>query len=85
MKKPQPKIIEKKLGRHKAFGLANDETNKIHIDSRLRGKTKLATYIHEYFHILFPDFSENRILELESQMAEYLWKLNYRQVDNKKR
>lgn len=85
MKKPQPKVIEKKLGRQKAFGLAYDEANKIHIDSRLRGKTKLATYIHEYLHILFPDFSENRILEIESQMATYLWNLNYRQVDNKKR
>lgn len=85
MKKPQPKVIEKKLGRQKAYGLAYNEANKIHIDSRLRGKTKLATYIHEYLHILFPDFSENRILEIDSHMATYLWNLNYRQVDNKKR
>ena len=79
------KVKYKKLGREKALGTVDDVTEVIHIDSRLRGRVKMGAEIHEMLHLLFPDLSEGVITSMERKLTNYLWDLNYRQVDNKKR
>ncbi len=52
------KVIEKKLGRHRSFGLVNEPRfpkNKIFIDQRQRPKSYLGTLIHEKLHVMFPE------------------------------
>ena len=76
------KVIHKKLGRHKAWGLVDEKrpNSKILIDPRQRPKAYMGTLIHERLHLLFPDFSETKILRLEREIAKLLWENNYRQV-----
>ncbi len=76
------KVIHKKLGREKALGMV-DEFNpkaRIRIDPRQRPKAYLGTLIHEKLHLMFPLWSETKILKTESELSTFLWENNYRQV-----
>lgn len=75
----QPKVTERKLGRHKAVGLAWD-TNHIEIDPRQSSKEYLGTLIHEQLHLMFPEWSEKEIVKAEKKLCNLLWKQNYRKV-----
>jgi len=72
------KIRIRKLGKEKAVGLAWMGENFIEIDPRQTEKEFLLTAIHEVFHILFPDFSERKIINLEKKMGDVIWRLGYR-------
>lgn len=76
------KVIHKKLGREKAVGMTNElnPKSKIFIDPRQRPKSYLGTLIHEKLHLLFPEFSETKILKLEKELRDLLWENHYRQV-----
>lgn len=77
------KVIEKKLGRHKAYGLVNEPgmpKDKIFIDPRQRPKSYLGTLIHEKLHVMFPDWSENKVKKAEKELAGLLWGNGYRKV-----
>jgi hypothetical protein len=73
-------IIEKKLGREKALGLAYQGEGLIEIDPRQSNKAYLDTLIHEGLHILFPDWSEYKVKKSANKMSEILWKSGYRKV-----
>jgi hypothetical protein len=79
--KKQPKVIRRKLGKHKAFAQYISE-GIIEIDSSFKGKKELILYLHEYFHFLFPEMSEEKVIENSEMTADFLWKQHYRKVDN---
>lgn len=86
-KSKKTKIIEVKLGRHRiqgrsVFGFALQDRNKILIDPRQRGRTYMDTIIHEKLHLLFPEWSETKVIKTSKELTMLLWNLSYRRVDN---
>jgi hypothetical protein len=76
------KVVEKKLGQMRALGYV-DETNpksKVFIDPRQRPKTYMGTLIHEKLHLLFPEWSETKVLRIEKEIRDFLWENGYRKV-----
>tara|TARA_R110000868_G_scaffold13711_1_gene63525 strand:- start:4199 stop:4441 length:243 start_codon:yes stop_codon:yes gene_type:complete len=77
-KRKKIKIWEKPLRDY--YGYAYPETGEIIINSKLKGKALLGTYIHEIMHILYPGASE-RMIAIESNiMTKHLWEKGYRKV-----
>ena len=74
------KIIYKKLGRERAYGLADHES--VHIDPRLKGKKHLEILIHECLHYLYPDKTEEEVVADSIKLTKTLWHDGYRKVDN---
>ena len=88
-KAKKTKIVEVKLGRHRVagrsvYGFALKDRNKILIDPRQRGRTYLDTIIHEKLHLLFPDWSESKVITAARELTLLLWNHSYRRVDNSK-
>ena len=75
------KVIHRKLGKEKAYGLAHIDSNTIEIDTRLKSKHRLEITIHEALHILYPTDSETAILRKSKRLCAVLWKEGYRKVD----
>jgi len=75
------KVIHRKLGKEKAYGLAYAEKKTIEIDPRQKPKTLLDTYIHEYLHVRFPDWSESKVRKEARHLTSFLWKLKYRKIN----
>lgn len=75
------KVVKRKLGKEKVWGLADTDNNTIEIDVRLNGKRLLLYYIHEALHILEPTWSETKIKKQASRLTAVLWKEKYRRVD----
>lgn len=48
------------------------------VDSKLRGRTRLETEIHEALHACFWDMSEEAVDETANSLALFLWKIGYR-------
>ncbi len=88
MRKPRKtKIVEVKLGRHRVggrgvYGFALKDRNRILIDPRQRGRTYLDTIIHEKLHLMFPEWSERRVIRTARELTTMLWNHSYRRVDN---
>jgi len=74
------KVVERPLGREKAFGLAWVGENKIEIDGRLKSKEYLDTLIHEMLHIYNPTWPETRVAQTATEMANIIWNKNYRRI-----
>lgn len=86
-KAKQTKVVEMKLGRHtkdgyNVYGYALLGRNKILIDPRQKGRSYMDTIIHEKLHLLFPDWSENKIIKASRELSTLLWNQSYRRVDN---
>ena len=77
-----PKVVIRKLGKEKAYGQAFVKENLIEIDPRQKPKTLLDTEIHEFLHIRFPDWSETKVRKEARFLRDYLWKLNYRKIND---
>lgn len=75
------KIIYKKLGREKAYGMA-DSDGVVYIDTRYKGKKHLELLIHECLHLLNSEDDEEAIIEKSVTLCKILWKQGYRRVDN---
>lgn len=78
------RIKVKKLGRQKAAGLAFQSDRLIYLDSRLTGFELFDTAIHEIIHCQQPDLSEESVTAFATEMADLLWKIGYRLVDNQR-
>jgi hypothetical protein len=79
--KPEPiRVVERKLGRHKADGLAWKEERLIEIDPRLEGEEYLLTLIHEILHVSFPKLSEIEIIGKSREVATVVWSQGYRRI-----
>lgn len=75
------KIIEKKLGREKAWGQAwQDKPWSIEIDPRQKSRSYLNTLIHEMLHCLYPNDSETKIRKNADIMTKYIWEKSYRRI-----
>ncbi len=81
MAKKVKKVIHRKLGKHKALGLAYCETGIIHIDERLKGKEHLYVCVHEILHIQNPTWEEEQIIKHSEETSNLLWELGYRRAE----
>ncbi len=82
MGKKPIRIRFRKLGREKAAGLAHTSSRLIELDPNQRGFDLLDSAIHEIIHIQQPDLSEEAVIEFSNEMADLLWKMNFRMADN---
>jgi hypothetical protein len=85
-KRKNTTINEMKLGRFKVegyhvYGFSLIGKNEIYIDSRLRGRKYLDTLIHEKLHLLFPDWSETKVIKTAHALTSVLWKQSYRRKE----
>ena len=77
------KIIYRKLGREKLYGLSSTD-GIVEIDSRLKSKKHLEILIHEVLHILNPNDSEEDIVKKSITLTKLLWEQGYRRIDESK-
>jgi len=70
----QPKVVEKKLGRQRAFGQAFTDDNLIEIDPRQNSKEYIGTLIHEWLHVEYPDWTEKVVSAKSNKLTNFLWK-----------
>ena len=73
-------VVEQKLGRENAAGMAQKETRVIKIDPRLAPLDYLQTLCHEMLHIEFPALSETKVQRIGQRFGKILWKQNYRKM-----
>ena len=73
-------VTERKLGRHKAVGLAYED-GSIEVDPRQSPREYLLTLIHERLHVMFPDWGEKKIAKAERDLGGFLWDNNCRIVN----
>lgn len=89
-----PKIVERPLMRHSADGLATHvyytEPNEtppdepmIEIDSRLTGRVRLETILHEALHLALPWLMEPVVLKVARYLAMIVWHLEYRSKNDR--
>ena len=78
------KVKYKKLGKEKVWGLA-DSQGIIYLDSRLKGKKHLEILIHETLHLLYPEDSEDEIVEKSIVLTNVIWKQRYRRLEEEKK
>ena len=76
------KVIFKKLGRNKVYGMANLGYDEIEVDSRLKGKKLLEIIIHESMHLLMPEAEEDEIVKKSIILTNTLWQQGYRRIDD---
>ena len=69
-----------KLGREKIYGSADEYP--LRIDDRLKGKKELEIYLHESYHYLFPNMTEEEVEWKSILLCNTLWHEGYRKVDN---
>lgn len=75
------KVIEKKLGREKAYGLAYSGEMTIEVEERQESKDYLDTLIHEMLHCFAPTWSEKRVHDTANEMTRVIWNKNYRRIE----
>lgn len=51
---------------------------KVLIDSRLKGRHRLETEVHELIHVLYPQLSEDSVTSAARDISKVLWFLGYR-------
>lgn len=51
------------------------------LDPRIKGKKHLEILIHEAFHVLFPDLSEQEVVKKSVILTHTLWSESYRKSD----
>lgn len=56
---------------------------KVLIDSRLKGRARLETELHEALHVSFPQMSEDTITVTARDISRVLWFLGYRVQEDK--
>ena len=56
------KVVIRKLGKERAWGLAHSDDNLIEIDPKISGYRYLLYLLHEHFHLKHPDWSETKVV-----------------------
>ena len=74
------RVIERKLGRERAWGQATSGEFLIEIDPRQHPKEYLDTIIHEALHIIEPDWSERKVSLTSRRISELMWGMGYRRI-----
>jgi hypothetical protein len=81
--RPRKKItvIDKKLGREKAYGLAYGSDMLIEVEERQDSKDYLDTLIHEMLHCFAPAWGEKRVADTANEMTRVIWDKKYRRIE----
>jgi len=78
------KIVTRKLGKHRAWGLYwepwRNSPPLIELDERMKPKRELDTLVHESLHHLFPEMPESAVADKATELSKILWGQNYRKV-----
>jgi hypothetical protein len=74
------KLVERKLGRERALGMAHHGENMIEISTNQSTRERLDTVIHETLHLLDPDMPEKRVNSYANRISNVLWKDNWRKI-----
>ncbi len=74
------KIVERKLGREKAFGQCWQGDGLVEIDPRQDAYEYLDTICHEVMHEICPEHAEEFISKAGTTLSKVLWKQGYRKV-----
>ena len=74
------KVTHRKLGKEKAWGLAHAGFNAIELDKRLVGRRHLLYLIHEALHIIHPEWSETKVVQVSRKLSRLLWEQKYRRI-----
>ncbi len=77
------KVKYKKLGKEKAWGLA-DSSGTVYIDPRLKGKKALEILIHECIHLLWEEEEEDDVIEKSVALCNAIWQQRYRRIEEDK-
>lgn len=75
------KVTHRKLGKHKADGLAWVEEKHIEVDTTLTGRKRLEIMIHELLHVLNPEWSESKVIKQSKRISSVLWRERYRRLE----
>ena len=75
------KVKYRKLGQHKAYGMASSE-GYIEIDSTLKGKKFVEILLHESLHILWPKESEEEITKKSIILTNTVWHEKLRRIED---
>ena len=75
------KVIDKKLGREKAYGLAYSSEMEVVIEERQNSKDYLDTLIHEMLHCFAPKWGEKRVADTANEMTRVIWEKKYRRIE----
>ena len=75
------KVKYRKLGKHKAWGLASSE-GFIEIDASLKGKKHLEILLHECAHLLWPEDDEDEIVRKSIILTNTVWHEKYRRIED---
>ena len=67
--------------RGRADGWCYFKERKILVHQALRGERRLDVVLHELLHAHFPELSEEDVTQSASEIAEVLWNLGYRGLD----
>ena len=78
--KDYPKVIEKKLGRSNALGLYYPDSGKIEVDPRQDPFNYMRVCIHEYIHHIMPEWEEDKVDQVSTDLAGFLWTNSFRRV-----
>ncbi|MDB5282854.1 MAG: hypothetical protein JWO06_1929 [Bacteroidota bacterium] len=74
------KVVEVKLGRERALGIADYENFNILVDPRQKPYEYLNTMVHELIHHMAPSWDESKVAWWANRLSRFLWSHNYRQV-----
>lgn len=77
---PKLKLVERKLGRERAYGQCTRANGLVEIDPRQSSKEYLDTLLHEMLHLYFPLAGEAWISKVAKKMATVAWKIGYRRI-----
>jgi len=76
-----PSIVERKLGRERAVGMALRSTRQIVVDPRQGQRDRLDTLLHEGLHHLRPDWTEGEVADAAGMLCRLVWRDRYRRVE----
>ena len=71
------RIVNRKLGQHKAIGLAWSD-GVIEIDSRLTDRRRLTILIHEALHLAMPKATEATVERVGAFLGKIVWADGFR-------
>jgi len=73
------RVVEQKLGRERAWGMASGNT--IWLDERLRGQRRLEVTLHELMHLLYPHETEENVDHAGRLLSRILWRQGWRRIE----
>lgn len=80
--KRSPRVVYRRLGRHRVWGFYTRSACLIELDEALKGMPpmELETLLHEGLHHAFPEMNEEEVERAGNELSVILWNHNYRRV-----